>query len=101
MRRSVNRCAGLSWLVVGIAACGSDPVAVDPAVAPFVGTWDAVVLTVIADAPPNIVADVLATGGSFWISVEPSGQYTATLEFIGLFSSESFGLIGKPAPYPF
>lgn len=79
MRRWVNRCAGLAWLVVGVAACGSDGVAVDPAVTPFVGTWDAVALTVAADAPSTVVADVLASGGSFWINVEPSGQYTATL----------------------
>jgi hypothetical protein len=74
---------GLAWLVVGVAACGSSSVDVDPAVAEFVGTWDAVALTVTADAPPNIVADILASGGEFWISVEPSGQYTATLQYFG------------------
>jgi hypothetical protein len=47
-----------------------------------VGTWDAVVFTVTADDPPHTTADVL-TLGPFWISVEPSGRYIATLEFLG------------------
>lgn len=110
MRQRINRCAGLSLLVVAIGACGSDGVAVDAAVAPFVGTWDAVVLTVSAEPPSSVVVDVLATGGSFWISVEPSGQYTATLEFAGphvelgdltVQSSSQFTLNpqgGSPAP---
>ena len=73
----------LTVMAVAAAGCGSDPVDVDPAVAPFVGTWDAVVMTATADAPPHTVFDVLAAGGTFWISVEPSGQYTATLAFLG------------------
>lgn len=66
-----------------VAACGtSTDVEVDPLVAPFVGAWDAVVFTVTGDAPPNTVVDVL-TLGAFWIAVEPSGTYTASLEFPG------------------
>ena len=62
-------------LVLGACGSGSD-VEVDPAVAPFVGTWDAVVLTMTSEAAQ--VIDVLEFG-EFYISVEPSGQYTATL----------------------
>jgi hypothetical protein len=73
---------GLAWIVAGAAACGEDPIAVDPAVAPFVGTWDAVAFTVTGD---TIVANLLDLG-DFWISIEPSGQYTATLEWLGGFA---------------
>jgi hypothetical protein len=52
-------------------------------VAPFVGTWDAVVFTVTADEPPNTVVDVLGLG-PFWIHVEPSGSYQAVLEFMNV-----------------
>ena len=80
MKRRLGWAAGL----MAVADCGnSSGVDVDPAVAPFVGTWDAVVMTATADAPPNQVIDILGAGGTFWISVEPSGQYTATLAFLG------------------
>ena len=85
MRQRLRRCVGVGCVAAAVTACGSDPVAVDPAVAPFVGTWDAVAFTVTGDAPPNTVADLL-TLGSFWISIEPSGQYTATLEWLGGFA---------------
>ena len=68
-----------------VAACGTDSTGPDPALEPFVGMWDGVVFTVTGDAPPNTVADLL-TLGPFWISVEPSGQYTATLEWLGGFA---------------
>jgi hypothetical protein len=85
MRGRLRDVVGVAAVALTAAACGgSDPVAVDPAVAPFVGTWDAVAFTVTGDAPPNTVADLL-TLGDFWISVEPSGQYTATLEWLGGF----------------
>jgi hypothetical protein len=70
--------------VLMLGGCGDDStqVVIDPAVAEFVGTWDAVVFTVTGDAPPSTVVDVL-TLGAFWIAIEPSGTYTATLEFPG------------------
>jgi len=78
----MKRWVGLAGVVV-VAACGSSS-SFDPLseVEPFVGTWDAVVFTVTADDPPHTTADVL-TLGPFWISVEPSGRYIATLEFFG------------------
>ncbi len=82
MRQRMSGWLGWAWIVVAASACGEDPVAVDPAVQPFVGTWDAVEFTVTGD---TIVADVLSLG-PFWISIEPSGQYTATLEWLGGFA---------------
>jgi hypothetical protein len=55
----------------------------NPDLEPFVGTWDARVFTVTADADTTIVAD-LVQNGSFVINVQPSGTYTATLVFAGL-----------------
>lgn len=81
--------AGILYVAVAtaIAACGGndDPVKPDPAVAPFVGTWDADSLTLTHD---TIVADILDNGGEFFITVEPSGQYTATLVAFGQPSPE-------------
>lgn len=63
------------------AACGGgSEIEADPAVAPFVGTWDAAAFEVTSDADPGIQVDVLAIPAAFYISIEPSGQYTATLE---------------------
>ncbi len=76
---------GVVGAILAATACGTDPVGADPAIAPFVGFWDGVVFTVTADAPPSTAADLL-TLGDFWISVEPSGQYTATLEWLGGFA---------------
>ncbi|MEQ1856591.1 MAG: hypothetical protein ABL963_08975 [Longimicrobiales bacterium] len=84
MSKRIRRGVGVLWVAAAMVACGTDPVDIDPAVAPFVGMWDGVVFTVTGDAPPNTVADLL-TLGNFWISVEPSGQYTATLQWLGGF----------------
>jgi hypothetical protein len=68
------------------SACGEDSVigpVENPEVEPFVGTWDARVFTVTADADTSIVADLIENG-SFVINVQPSGTYTATLVFAGL-----------------
>jgi hypothetical protein len=81
--RNMKRWLGLAVALFGSGGCGSsstfDPVS---EVAPFVGIWDAVVFTVTGDAPPHTTADIL-TLGRFWINVQPSGRYTATLEFAG------------------
>jgi hypothetical protein len=73
-----------------MAACGSDTTGPDPALAPFVGTWDAVAFTVTGNADPQNQTANLLLLGPFWISVEPSGQYTATLEWLG-----GFAVIGQ------
>lgn len=72
-------------LLTAVAACGgtTDPAPVedDPAIEPFVGTWDAGVLTVTSDADTTIVADLIEIDGAFTLNVQPSGQYTAQLAF--------------------
>ena len=81
MRRRRNGWLGMVLLAVA-SACGDDapPVGPDPAVAPFVGTWDAEVFTVTNTANPAQVADLLENG-TFDVVIEPSGLYTATLVF--------------------
>ncbi|MGD8281298.1 MAG: hypothetical protein PVF69_09095 [Gemmatimonadota bacterium] len=82
-RRARRAATAVLYIVmsVGVAACGSESgTDVDPAVAPFVGTWDATVLTLSNGV---VTADILGSGGSFFITVEPSGLYTATLEAFG------------------
>ena len=89
MVRSGLRAAGTIVAAVLVAACGDDTsVNVDPTVAPFVGTWDADSMTVTSDANPSVVANILDFG-SFFVVVEPSGRYTATLEVLGQSSPES------------
>lgn len=75
---------GRRWAALGLAvtlasACGGeDPVTPNPTVDSFVGTWDAVVLTMTPAGSSSPVVDVLEFG-EFFIVVQPSGQYTATL----------------------
>jgi len=89
MVRSGLRTASAIVAAALVAACGDDTsVNVDPTVAPFVGTWVADSMTVTSDADPPQVANVLDFG-SFFVVVEPSGQYTATLEVLGQSSPES------------
>jgi hypothetical protein len=62
---------------------GSDVVGVgdpDPAVEPFVGDWEASEFVVTNLANPDQSVDV-TEGGSFTLNVQPSGQYTAILDF--------------------
>jgi hypothetical protein len=70
------------------AACGEDPIEADPSVAPFVGLWEADSLTMTSDADTTMVDNLIAQGGFFTLSVEPSGQYTATIGLIGATSVE-------------
>ena len=73
---------GLAITLLALVACGGGTeVEADPSVAPFVGTWDATVLTMTSDAEPTLVYDVLQAG-EFFIVVEPSGQYTASLDTV-------------------
>ena len=79
---------GLATLVLALSAgCGeaagnggTDP---DPSVAPFVGDWEATAFTVTSVANPQLVEDVIGLGATFDLNVQPSGSYTATLNFVG------------------
>ena len=75
-----------------VAACGGgdDPVGPDASVEPFVGTWQADSLT-IGPSGGTVVVDILGAGGSFFITVEASGQYTAALEILGGMASPEIG----------
>ena len=89
MRRRWNRWVGLVVTLVVAGGCGDDddPITppVDDSVAPFVGTWDAEVFTVTSDADTSIVFDLFDdVSGEFFINVQRSGTYTATLTIGGL-----------------
>jgi hypothetical protein len=80
--RAIRAATALLALSFG-AGCGGSSLEADPAIAPFVGTWDAVVFLVTSEANPSTVVDVLAIA-PFFIHIEPSGQYTATLQYTGV-----------------
>ncbi len=80
-------------LLLGCLACGDgtdtgDPLVADPAVAPFVGDWEATALTLTSTANPEIIADLIALGATFTLNVQPSSQYTAILVYLGQASTE-------------
>lgn len=80
MRRIGREGLALVIAILMLGACGGDNgVEVDPAVAPFVGTWDATVYDIWAESDPLNVIDVLTAFGPFTITVEPSGNYQAIL----------------------
>jgi len=62
-----------------LASCGSDGLEPDPALAPFVGDWDATKLVLTSVANPDMHPDLIALGATFKLNVQPSGQYTAIL----------------------
>lgn len=80
MRRNRRYWSLTALGLLTLAGCGEDPAGADPAIAPFVGTWDATVYQIWPDLNPSFVVDVLSAFGPFYISIEPSGQYTAVLE---------------------
>lgn len=85
-RRSLLR-SSIFLAVVFSGACGDSvqPPTEDPAVEPFVGRWEADVFRVVSVADTTIDFDLFddVDDGSFSITVEPSGTYTATLAFGG------------------
>lgn len=95
MRRSLTtKALAWAWMALALAACGDSgttPIepTPDPAIAPFVGTWDAETLTVTSTADTSIVADLIDIGGSFTLNVQESGQYTAQLAFV---ATDSLGI---------
>jgi len=87
MGRPWKRALGTAIVLAILAACGSEgdtpPLGPDESLAPFVGTWYAEVMTITNDADPSVVADLMLNG-VFFIHIEPSGLYTASLEFGGI-----------------
>ena len=85
--RSVRRIGAYILTATLVAGCGADePIiepSADPLLEPFVGTWDATVLTVRSEADTTIVADLLENGVSY-ITIFESGNYQSTIAFGGL-----------------
>ena len=88
MRRCSLLRSSIFVAVVALTACGDSstpPPTTPPEVEPFVGRWDADVFRVVSVADTTIDFDLFddVDDGSFSITVEPSGTYTATLAFGG------------------
>lgn len=89
-RRSV-RSAFVAGLFVISTAAGCDDNAVlppDPSVEPLVGQWDAIQLVLTPADGGGSPVDVLATGATFFLDIQPSGIYTAYLTLDGSTSTE-------------
>ena len=80
MKRNGRTWPLLAALLATVAGCGESGVESDPAIAPFVGTWDATVYQIWPQSDPSFVVDVLDEFGPFYITITASGQYTATIE---------------------
>ena len=81
----------LLLLGMGTSCGGDDPAGPDGTPGPdfMVGEWNAQVLVVTSTANPEISIDLIASGATFTLSVQPSGRYTAILSAAGQGSSES------------
>ncbi len=79
-------------LIVALAACsggdGTGPDS-DPEGNFLAGEWIATLMRAQSVANPEIRADIIASGGEFTLSVQPSGRYTAILVAFGQSASES------------
>jgi hypothetical protein len=94
-QRRINRI--VTWiLVAALGSCGGDKggtvVDVDQEIQPFVGTWDAEIFIVTSDADPSIAPDLMENG-TFFLDVQPSGSYTASLSYGGLVIPPELGQI--------
>jgi hypothetical protein len=73
-----------------VACAGSDATGPDPAIAPFVGDWNATSLILTSQANPEVSPDLITLGATFSLNVQESGQYTAIL----LYASQAQTEIG-------
>ncbi len=88
-RRPKTRCrTRLLLTTLALAACGTDPVGPDPAIAPFVGDWEATKMVVTSLANPEVSLDLIEFGATFTVNIQPSGQYTAILIYTQQASTE-------------
>ena len=79
-------------MTTGAIGCGDGPTEPDLNPDFMVGDWLAESLVLTSVANPEVIADLVALGAKFTLSVEASGRYTAILEGGGQFSSTSGGL---------
>ena len=76
-------------LALTLGACGDDSgTSVDAAVAPFVGDWEAQALVITSIANPEVAPDLVELGATFTLNVQPSGQYTGILIYLGQAQTE-------------
>jgi len=76
-------------MAASLTACGdTDAFAPDASLAEFVGMWDATALVLTSPVTPSVSADLIALGSTFSLNIQPSGQYTAILTFMGRASTE-------------
>lgn len=80
-------------VVLGLAACsggdgGTDPDP-DSGGSFLTGEWIATLMRAQSVANPEARVDIIASGGEFTLSVQPSGRYTAILVAFGQSASES------------
>lgn len=80
-------------LILALAACsggdgGTNPDP-DPETNFLAGEWIATLMRAQSVANPELRADIIASGGEFTLSVQPSGRYTAILVAFGQSASES------------
>lgn len=66
-----------------LTGCGTDESPLDPDLAPLVGTWEALVFTVIHENE-DLTVDLLASGAAFELRIESNGRYAATLTTFGI-----------------
>jgi hypothetical protein len=81
-RRRTASALPLALLGLIVACGGSDPATPDPRISPLVGDWEAAALEMSHTLAP-ISLDLIESGASFTINIQPSGQYTAILFFAG------------------
>lgn len=82
----------LPSLLVLVAGCSGGDGGTDPGPGPdnfLAGEWIATLMRATSVANPEIRADIIASGGEFTLSVQPSGRYTAILVAFEQSSSES------------
>lgn len=75
-------------LVLLASGCSDSGMEVRDELAPLVGTWRAVGLVLTNQADSEQVLDLIELGGSFAISILATGEYTATLTFLGMANIE-------------
>ncbi len=90
MRRRRYGGAGLPALALAVmmAGCGDDSgtppdPGPDPALEPFVGTWEADSLVVTSSGDSTIVVNVIDEGGTLTLNITEGGNYTLTLAYAG------------------
>lgn len=89
-RRRIRPPLLVPLLLGGAAACTS-PTAVepDPEVVPIAGSWEATSVVLTSKEDPGVTFDLIEEGGAFFLNIQPSGRYTASLTFLGQTGGET------------